>query len=162
MSLSTLHAPGLDAIGRDLGLEATVQALAADTALWRPLVHLAEPRVRVPLPSEPGIEARLLTWAPGQGSGLHDHGGSSGCFLVLRGQVWETLVDLDGHVHELTHSVGHIGSFVHDIIHDVRNEGTIGAVTLHAYRPALKEMTQYTMVNGAPQAITTHIAGKDY
>jgi len=162
MNDSALHTQGLAAIGRDEVLEATVLALAADTDLWMPLVRFAEPRLRIPLPSTPGIEAKLLTWAPGQSSGLHDHGGSSGCFMVLRETVWETLVDLDGNVHEFVHQVGHIGSFEHDVIHDVRNEGQVGAVTLHAYRPALAQMTQYEMVDGVPKALETLRTGLNY
>ena len=104
MTINAVPTCGLDTIGRDLGLEATVRALAADTDLWTPLVRFAEPRVRIPLPSQPGIEARLLTWGPGQGSGLHDHGGSSGCFMVMSETVWETIVELDGHSHEFTHN----------------------------------------------------------
>ncbi len=148
MTANAIHTRGLDAIKRDTGLESIVLALAADTALWTPLVRFAEPRLRIPLPSEPGIEARLLTWGPGQSSGLHDHGGSSGCFLVLRETVWETIVDYDGGIHELTHTAGDIGSFQRDIIHDVRNEGDRGAVTLHAYRPALTHMNTYELVDG--------------
>jgi hypothetical protein len=148
MTINTLNGGGLAAIAPDLELEALVRILAADTALWTPLVRFAEPRLRIPLPSDPAIEARLLTWGPGQSSGLHDHGGSSGCFMVLRETVWETLVDYEGGIHELTHHAGHIGSFQRDIIHDVRNEGSLGAVTLHAYRPALTRMNQYVLENG--------------
>ena len=72
----------------------------------------------------------------------------AGCFLVLRETVWETIVDYDGGIHELVHTAGHIGSFRRDIIHDVRNEGDRGAVTLHAYRPELTTMTKYEIVNG--------------
>ena len=148
MSANAIHTRGLAAIEPDAELESIVLTLAADTALWTPLVRFAEPRLRIPLPSEPGIEARLLTWGPGQSSGLHDHGGSSGCFMVLRETVWETIVDYDGGIHELTHAAGEIGSFQRDIIHDVRNEGDRGAVTLHAYRPELTTMTKYEIVNG--------------
>jgi hypothetical protein len=162
MAPNTLHQHGLAAISRDEELEATVQELAADTGLWTRLVAFAEPRLRIPLPSPSGIEAKLLTWAPGQGCGLHDHGGSAGCFMVLRETVWETVVDYDGDIHELIHHAGDIGSFERDIIHDVRNEGTRGAVTLHAYRPALTRMTQYVIEDGAVKALRTNIAGIDY
>jgi anti-sigma factor ChrR (cupin superfamily) len=151
----------LDVMGRDLVLEATVRALAADTELWTPLVRFTEPRARIPLPSEPGIEVRLLTWSPGQGSGLHDHGGSSGCFMVLRGTVSETIVEHNGHAHEFTHSSGHIGSFDRDIIHDVRNDEDEGAVTLHAYRPALTNTTEYVLENGTLRAASTHVWDAD-
>jgi hypothetical protein len=152
----------LAAIGRDLVLEDTVLALAADTTLWMPLVRFAEPRVRIPLPSDPGIEARLLTWGPGQGSGLHDHGGSSGCFMVLRGTVWESIVEPGGARYEFTHDEGHIGSFARDIIHDIRNEAGVGAVTLHAYRPALARMTEYSWQDGVLSARAMKVAGKDF
>ena len=35
-------------------------------------------------------EAWLLTWLPGQSTGLHDHGGSAGAFTVLSGVVEES------------------------------------------------------------------------
>src|SRR5690349_1260836 len=37
-------------------------------------------------------EAWLLTWLPGQGTDLHDHGGSSGAFLVFGGTLTEETV----------------------------------------------------------------------
>src|SRR2546423_6336547 len=37
-------------------------------------------------------EAWLLTWLPGQGTDLHDHGGSSGAFLVLAGELTEHIL----------------------------------------------------------------------
>ena len=44
-----------------------------------------------------GVEADhevwLLTWLPGQGTDLHDHGGSSGAFHVVSGTLTEDTVD---------------------------------------------------------------------
>ncbi|MEV6844301.1 cysteine dioxygenase family protein [Actinoplanes sp. NPDC051411] len=37
-------------------------------------------------------EVWLLTWLPGQGTDLHDHGGSSGAFLVVAGTLTEETV----------------------------------------------------------------------
>src|SRR5436309_8762002 len=37
-------------------------------------------------------EAWLLTWLPGQGTDLHDHGGAAGAFVVLSGELTETTV----------------------------------------------------------------------
>ena len=135
-------------VERDPFLEERVTEVAANTDLWQPLVQFTEPRLRLSLHEDDIHEVRLLTWGPGQGSGLHDHGGSAGCFLVLRGCVWETIVDPDGRTHEFRHEVGHIGSFTTDIVHDVRNEGSEGAVTLHAYRPAITRMTAYVLDGG--------------
>jgi hypothetical protein len=69
------------------------------------------------------------------------------------------IVEANGHVHEFTHGPGRIASFERDIIHDVRNDGRDGAVTLHAYRPALTHMTQYTLVGGHLEEVPTQVAG---
>src|SRR3954452_1634188 len=37
-------------------------------------------------------EVWLLTWLPGQGTALHDHGGSAGAFLVFGGTLTEDTV----------------------------------------------------------------------
>lgn len=40
-------------------------------------------------------EVWLLTWLPGQGTDLHDHGGSAGAFLVFDGTLTEETVTTD-------------------------------------------------------------------
>src|SRR3712207_8332217 len=35
----------------------------------------------------------LLSWLPGQGTGLHDHGGSAGALAVVRGTLSEAVGD---------------------------------------------------------------------
>ncbi len=155
---STRTAP---AARRDRALEATARELAANTATWAPLVRFAEPRVCVRVDAGPDAEAWLLMWAPGQGTGLHDHGGASGCFTVLRGSVWETTVD-DGSLRDARYEVGDIRSFDRDVIHDVRNEGPVGAVTLHIYGPELAAMTHYSSDGGVLSETGTRRAGRDW
>lgn len=164
MSITIPAAPAARAVDvpSDAALEALARDLAADTALWEPLVRFAEPRVCVPLDAGPGAEAWLLMWAPGQGTGLHDHGGASGCFTVLRGSVDETTVDGDGTVREDRYEVGDMRSFGVDVIHDVRNEGATGAVTLHVYRPQLSAMTHYSREGGVLSETGTRLAGRDW
>ena len=132
----------------DLGLESVVRAWAADPAAWRHLVYFDEPRVRIPLYAGVDYEVRLLTWLPGQGSGLHDHGGSAGCMLVVEGSLWESVADDDGFLHESRVDAGTASSFRDDIVHTVHNRGLVGAVSIHAYRPALTEMQRYHVVDG--------------
>ena len=132
----------------DLALETVVRAWARDARRWRPLVHFAEPRVRIPLFANDEYEVRLLTWLPGQGSGIHDHGGSAGCMLLVEGSLWESIADERGYLHESRINAGSASSFAHDIVHTVENRGTVGAVSIHAYRPALTEVQRYHLVDG--------------
>ena len=65
-------------------------SLAKQQALWEPLVSY-DPVARyyVRLAREHEFEAWLLTWLPGQGTAWHDHGGSAGAFITLRGVLTE-------------------------------------------------------------------------
>ncbi len=146
----------------DRALEVRARGLAAQTARWEPLVRFAEPRVCVRVDGGPDVEAWLLMWTPGQGTGLHDHGGSSGCFTVLRGSIWETTVDAEGMLTERRYEVGEARSFAEDVIHDVHNEGSAGAVTLHLYRPELAAMTHYAHDGGVLSQTVTRRAGRDW
>lgn len=149
----------LPTIGRDLLLEERVLQFAARQRLWRPLVRFAEPRLRIPIYRDDELEVKLLTWLPGQSTGLHDHGGSTGCFMVLEGYICETLVEPTGCVLELQHAPGDIGSFNVDIVHDIRNESAFSAITLHAYRPAITKSTHYRLEDGILVAGETQVFG---
>jgi hypothetical protein len=51
------------------------RSIAADRSQWEPLVQYdATSRWYHRLRTGPGYEVWLLTWVPGQGSGLHDTG----------------------------------------------------------------------------------------
>lgn len=134
--------------GRDLALEAFVRQVASNESLWSPLVRYTEPRLRLSLMDVPEMDVRLLTWAPGQGTGFHDHGGSAGAFVVVRGSIREDIVDDAGQLHHRTHRTGDIASFSRDVVHDMRNDSTEGTVTIHAYRPKLAGMRYYRHENG--------------
>ncbi len=73
--------------------------LAAQTSLWEPLVDY-DPvsRYYARLARESDFEAWLLTWVPGQGTEWHDHGGSAGAFITVRGVLTEehAVVSPDG------------------------------------------------------------------
>lgn len=64
--------------------------IAADRGRWAPRVRYdATTRWYDRLETGPGYEVWLLSWVPGQGSGLHDHGRSSGVLTVLEGELTE-------------------------------------------------------------------------
>lgn len=134
-------------VARDFGLEAIVHSWALQPEKWRHLVYFAEPRVRIRLFADDEVEVRLLTWLPGQGSDLHDHGGSAGCMRIIEGSLWERIAF--GHsLVESRWDSGEASSFRNDIIHDVKNHGNVPAVTLHAYRPAITNFTRYEVREG--------------
>src|SRR6478735_5375787 len=102
MSLSTLlEAPTAPTAQSRIYLAHAVRRLAYRPADWRHAVRSnADERTytRIPLPRENGYEAWLLTWLPGQGTGLHDHAGSAGAFILLAGTLTEDTAtqDYDG------------------------------------------------------------------
>jgi predicted metal-dependent enzyme (double-stranded beta helix superfamily) len=127
--------------------------LAADTALWRDrLQYSADSRWYAHLRSTPLYDVWLLSWTPGQGTELHDHGGSSGCFQVLTGTLRETVaVGTPTSVRLSEHTVG-AGSgvvFGPSHVHDVAHAGTGPAASLHVYSPPLKSMRYYDTTGGS-------------
>jgi predicted metal-dependent enzyme (double-stranded beta helix superfamily) len=129
--------------------------LAGQRVLWEPLIKF-DPISRhyARLAAERGFEAWLLTWVPGQGTDWHDHGGSAGAFLTVRGTLTEQqamvrrdeLSRLVPGSREL--SVGALRPFGTKHIHKVTNNALEPAVSLHVYAPALVEMNAYKVVDG--------------
>jgi predicted metal-dependent enzyme (double-stranded beta helix superfamily) len=93
-------------------------------------------------------EAWLLSWLPGQGTELHDHGGATGAFTVVSGSLSERVVRTpSGRPFDVLHSleVGQSRVFGPDYVHQVHNETADPAVSIHVYRPVRAPMRQYTV-----------------
>jgi len=146
----------LDNVLRSLGLGAgrldrdellmVVSRIAADPSLWRPVVrHDPERRWYRRLYTSPTVDVWLLGWACGQDTRMHDHGGSSGAFYVVEG----TLDEEYGYVESWTcvqrrsHAAGRMRSFGPGYVHNLGNDGTGPASSIHAYSPPLSTMTYY-------------------
>jgi predicted metal-dependent enzyme (double-stranded beta helix superfamily) len=167
----TLAPPALAAPPRSTPsrLHRLARELAARTDLWQPQVRFAhETRWSVRVAVADDYEAWLLTWLPGQSTGLHDHGGSAGAFTVLSGVVEEsTLAPARFRrpaalVHR-TLSAGRVRAFGPDYVHDVTNTGTEPAVSLHVYAPALDTMRFYVLDElGQPQVVSLERNGADW
>ncbi|MEV5243230.1 cysteine dioxygenase family protein [Streptomyces cinnamoneus] len=115
------------------------RSLAADTGSWAPLVRYdAASRWYHRLRTGPGYEVWLLSWVPGQGSGLHDHGRSSGVMTVLRGELTEHSGDA-----RRTLAAGTQRVFAPGYVHEVVNDSLEPAVSLHVYFPGLTEMPMH-------------------
>ncbi|WP_406450769.1 cysteine dioxygenase family protein [Streptomyces sp. NBC_00876] len=116
------------------------RTIAADRAQWAPLVQYdATTRWYHRLRTGPGYEVWLLSWVPGQGSGLHDHGLSCGVLTVLDGELTER-TDRG----KRTLGTGAQRAFAPGYIHDVVNDSLEPAVSLHIYYPGLTDMPMHT------------------
>ena len=132
-----------------------VTRLAEQRLLWEPLITF-DPVSRhyARLAVEREFEAWLLTWVPGQGTDWHDHGGSAGAFLTIRGTLSEqqAMVHGDGPPRIIRRSrdlpAGLPRPFGTRHIHKVTNNALEPAVSLHVYAPALVEMNAYQVVDG--------------
>ena len=96
-------------------------------------------------------EVWLLTWLPGQGTDLHDHGGSAGAFAVVVRQVTEyTLAPARTGPGAATPARHRRRPLVRPPSRPpVVNAGDRPAVTVHVYGPALTTMSRYRIEDGA-------------
>ncbi|MFI6288853.1 cysteine dioxygenase [Streptomyces sp. NPDC051018] len=116
------------------------RAVAADRGQWAPLVRYdATTRWYHRLRTGPGYEVWLLSWVPGQGSGLHDHGQSSGLLTVLEGRLTEHTAH-----GARVRGPGTQRVFAPGYTHEVINDSLEPAVSLHIYYPGLTEMPMHT------------------
>ena len=83
----------------------------------------------------------VISWLPGQSTGFHDHGVSSGAFVVATGILEEHLPDERAQVIH----PGKPRAFGPDYTHDVRNASVAPAISIHAYSPPLSEMNEYEL-----------------
>ncbi|MCW2540802.1 MAG: cupin domain protein [Frankiales bacterium] len=93
------------------------------------------------------VDLWLISWLPSQGTLLHDHGGSSGAFTVVEGELSEA-VHTNGSLREWRRGAGASAGFGTRYVHDLRNLSSEPAVSVHAYSPPLTAMNFYELVDG--------------
>jgi rhodanese-related sulfurtransferase len=109
---------------------------------WMDRVRLrAEERWYERLYHGPDYDIWAISWMPGQSTGYHDHGESSGAFVVATGILEE---HRPGEQPRVLHP-GQPRAFRSDYAHDVRNVSLAPAVSIHAYSPPLNEMNEYEL-----------------
>jgi rhodanese-related sulfurtransferase/mannose-6-phosphate isomerase-like protein (cupin superfamily) len=89
----------------------------------------------------PDYDIWVISWLPGQSTGFHDHGASSGAFVVVTGILEE---HRPGERTRVIHP-GKPRAFGPDYTHDVRNVSLAPAISIHAYSPPLSEMNEYEL-----------------
>jgi hypothetical protein len=127
-------------------LEDVARRIAERPELWEPLVRVDSERRRFELVYEDDrMDAWVLSWMPGQGTGFHDHYISGVGLSVAAGGVRE-----DQLVYGTSHLALHLRSgdtrqggpgYIHRVTHD---EGE-PAVTIHVYSPRLDWVGQYRL-----------------
>jgi predicted metal-dependent enzyme (double-stranded beta helix superfamily) len=111
-------------------------------------------------------EVWLLTWLPGQGTELHDHGGSAGAFHVFSGTLTEDTVaqapsrSARMTSRELGEGAGRRFGAHH--IHRMTNRSSRPAVSIHVYGPALTTMTKYRVGAGNLEVLSIERAGAQW
>jgi rhodanese-related sulfurtransferase/quercetin dioxygenase-like cupin family protein len=103
--------------------------LRADRRWYELLYHGAE------------YDVWLISWMPGQSTGFHDHGASSGAFFVTTGTLEEHRPGGPGRAI----CAGDFCAFGPDYAHDVRNVSEAPSISIHAYSPPLTEMKRYEL-----------------
>jgi hypothetical protein len=180
-SLSVAPRPVEAPARRPSGVAALAVALTLRTDLWAPLVEyrqsdrwsalvdpadaaaVLDPALHAELA---GAQVWLLSWLPGQGTDLHDHGTSAGAFAVARGTLTERVVAARSReaVHQSTTDLaaGRVRYFGEHHVHQVTNSLTEPAVSVHVYAPALRWMNTYRVEDGALVRTGTQRAGVDW
>ncbi|MEO3771256.1 cysteine dioxygenase family protein [Micromonospora sp. B9E7] len=140
----------------------TVAARWADPAGW-PVALCFDPAERwyARLAVSDEHEVWALSWLPGQGTDLHDHGGSSGAFRVVSGTLTEETVTA-GRLRPRLLPAGAGRRFGPRHVHRVTNQGPDPAVSVHVYRPALLRMTRYDLVDGRLRVAEVAEAGTSW
>ena len=146
---------------------AVAQQYAADPASWLVAPHFnAAERWYHRLAAADDHEVWLLTWLPGQGTDLHDHGGSAGAFHVFSGALTEDTVTVSPGrppritARELGEGAGRRFGTRH--IHRITNRSNRPAISIHAYAPALTSMTRYRIGASGLDVVTVERAGAQW
>ena len=125
-------------------LVAIAHSIAVQRELWHPHVH-HDPRQRTyhEVARTDAFSAWLICRMSGHDTGFHDHDGSGGVGLVLRGEVVESRLTLGGAPVERRLGRGEHFHFAAHDIHRVHHTGELPAVSLHVYSPVLTRMGSY-------------------
>jgi hypothetical protein len=113
------------------------RTIAARPEDWRHLVRFdAGQRWRLRLRQEAGYEAWLMSWLPGQRTGMHDHGDSAAVIAVAFGELHEHTVAPNG-TDTLVHVIGtdRVRIWGARNVREILNPGDAPAVSVHVYAP---------------------------
>ncbi|MGH1565153.1 cysteine dioxygenase [Mumia sp. DW29H23] len=110
-------------------------------------------RWHVRIHADDDVDVWLISWTKEQGTELHDHGGSSGVFTVVEGELTEYVWagarrGSAGRLVDQVRTDRETVSFGPRYVHDVRNHDDRPAVSVHAYSPPISLMNYYDATDG--------------
>ncbi|MGO9783270.1 MAG: cysteine dioxygenase [Streptosporangiaceae bacterium] len=130
-----------------LRLELIAQVVASRPEEWQHLVR-AEPGAgrRIRLHNAADHDVWLEGWRPGRGTGWHDHGGSAGVVLVLRGELEERIPVLGGVVTQIRRiPEGGTRPMGRRQVHELVNVSLAPAFSVHVFSPPLESTRGYEL-----------------
>jgi predicted metal-dependent enzyme (double-stranded beta helix superfamily) len=127
-------------------LEDVARRIGEHPELWEPLVRDDSERRRFELIYEDDrMDAWVLSWMPGQGTGFHDHYVSSLGLACVQGSVKEDWLRFGAPELEFRLRPGDTRRGSPGYIHRVQHAVGEPAVTIHVYSPRLDEVGQYRL-----------------
>ena len=127
-------------------LEDVARHIAERPEIWEPLVRVDSARRRFELVYEDErMDAWVLSWMPGQGTGFHDHYVSSVGIACVQGCVREDWLRFGEPEVEFRLLAGDTRRGGPGYIHRVQHAIGEPAVTIHVYSPRLDEVGQYRL-----------------
>ena len=127
-------------------LESVACTIADGRDIWEPLARRdPEHRCYELVYEDERMDAWVLSWMPGQGTGFHDHHISGVGLCVAQGTVREDLMVYGGDPCSLELSVGDSRQGGPGYIHRVGYSAGTPAVTVHVYSPRLDWVGQYRL-----------------
>lgn len=127
-------------------LEEVAVRVAGQPEIWEPLVSvdLVQRRFEL-LYEDERMDAWVLSWMPGQGTGFHDHFVSNVGICVAAGAVREGRMRLGAEHLEFRLTPGASLNGGPGYIHRVQHAEGEPAVTIHVYSPRLDWVGQYRL-----------------
>ena len=118
------------------------RTIAARPEDWRHLVRFdPAQRWRLRLHQEAGYEAWLMSWLPGQRTGMHDHGDSAAVIAVALGELHEHTTAPNG-ADTVVHVIGpdRVRIWGARNVREILNPTSPPAISVHVYSPPLPEI----------------------
>ncbi|GLZ35485.1 cysteine dioxygenase [Lentzea sp. NBRC 105346] len=116
--------------------------VALDRDRWKHLLRYdPEERFSTLIEKTDDQEIWLMSWLPGQTATLHDHAQTTGAFTVVSGVLTEVVTTRIQVVHQLVEGQSRVWG--PGYVHQVRNDGTDPAISIHVYRHGTRAMNAY-------------------
>lgn len=128
----------------------TAEFVSTHTEALLDLVRFDDQRWWTRLGLTAGVELWLLSWLPGQATAPHDHGGASGSFAVLLGELREEYRYAPHRAQRARRVAGDAVGFNGGRAHQVTNVGDRRAASVHAYSPPLLPVHYYENLTDVP------------